>query len=111
MNVLAINCGSSSIFGLFAPAGGEGARAVSRLTGGRVEKLGGEQRSEPRRYQSLPRKLADRHRIRRFGFHGISYRAVLERYCALTRTPEPQATIIALHLGSGCSAVAIANGH
>src|SRR6185369_7886739 len=44
MNVLAINCGSSSIkFGLFAPAGGEQARAVSRLAGGRVEKLGGEQ--------------------------------------------------------------------
>ena len=43
MNVLAINCGSSSIkFGLFAPAGGQQARAVSRLAGGRVEKLGGE---------------------------------------------------------------------
>ena len=44
MNVLAINCGSSSIkFGLFAPAGEERAGAVSRLAGGRVEKLGGEQ--------------------------------------------------------------------
>src|SRR5258705_1844407 len=44
MNVLSINCGSSSIkFGLFAPAGEEGAGAVSRLAGGRVEKLGGEQ--------------------------------------------------------------------
>src|SRR5258705_10800565 len=43
MYVLAINCGSSSIkFGLFAPAGEEGAGAVSRLAGGRVEKLGGE---------------------------------------------------------------------
>jgi acetate kinase len=221
MNVLAINCGSSSIkFGLFAPAGEEGAGAVSRLAGGRVEKLGGEQtelhfetdggkplettaavhdhtagvqriaewlgatqlavhavghrvvHGGPRfrtptvlddgviaaihelealaplhngpslagieacrvalgrdvpmvavfdtafhaslperawRY-AIPRELADRHGIRRFGFHGISYRAVLERYCALTGTPESQATIIALHLGSGCSAVAIANG-
>ncbi len=59
---------------------------------------------------AIPPELADRHGIRRFGFHGISYRAVLERYCALTGTPESQATIIALHLGSGCSAVAIANG-
>src|SRR4029453_3626743 len=47
---------------------------------------------------------------RRFGFHGISYGAVLERYCALTGTPESQATIIALHLGSGCSAVGVGNG-
>jgi len=221
MNVLAINCGSSSIkFGLFAPAGGEQAGALSRLAGGRVEKLGGEQtelhfetdgdkplettaavhdhtagvqriaewlgathlavhavghrvvHGGPRfrtptvlddgviaaihkleelaplhngpslagikacraalggdvpmvavfdtafhaslperawRY-AIPRELADRHGIRRFGFHGISYGAVLERYCALTGTPEAQATIIALHLGSGCSAVAIANG-
>jgi acetate kinase len=59
---------------------------------------------------AIPRELADRHGIRRFGFHGISYGAVLARYCALTSTPESQATIIALHLGSGCSAVAIANG-
>jgi acetate kinase len=59
---------------------------------------------------AIPRELADRHGIRRFGFHGISYRAVLERYCALSGRPESRATIIALHLGSGCSAVAIENG-
>jgi acetate kinase len=59
---------------------------------------------------AIPRELADRHDIRRFGFHGISYRAVLERYCALARVPASRATIIALHLGNGCSAVAIENG-
>jgi acetate kinase len=60
---------------------------------------------------AIPRELADRHGLRRFGFHGISYRAVLERYCAFTGTAESHATIIALHLGSGCSAVAIEHGH
>ena len=59
---------------------------------------------------ALPRELADRHAIRRYGFHGISYRAVLERYCAFTGRPTSRATIVALHLGSGCSAAAIENG-
>ncbi|HYS25541.1 MAG TPA: acetate kinase, partial [Vicinamibacterales bacterium] len=59
---------------------------------------------------AIPRELADRHGIRRYGFHGISYRRVLERYCALAGRPESRATIVALHLGSGCSAVAIENG-
>lgn len=59
---------------------------------------------------AIAHELATRHGIRRFGFHGISYRAVLDRYCAITATPEDRATIVALHLGNGCSAVAIENG-
>ncbi len=59
---------------------------------------------------AIPHELATRHGIRRFGFHGISYRAALDRYCAITATPEEKATIVALHLGNGCSAVAIENG-
>jgi acetate kinase len=59
---------------------------------------------------AIPRDLTERRGVRRFGFHGISYRAVLERYCAITGTPEERATIVALHLGSGCSAAAIQNG-
>jgi acetate kinase len=59
---------------------------------------------------AIPHELGARHGIRRFGFHGISYRAVLDRYCAITGTPEERATIVALHLGNGCSAAAIENG-
>lgn len=59
---------------------------------------------------AIPRELAERHGIRRYGFHGISYRVVLDRYCAITGTPEAEATIVALHLGNGCSAAAIENG-
>jgi acetate kinase len=59
---------------------------------------------------AIPHELAVRHGIRRFGFHGISYRAVLDRYCAITGTPAERATIVALHLGNGCSAAAIENG-
>jgi acetate kinase len=50
---------------------------------------------------AIPHELASRHGIRPFGFHGISYRAALDRYCAITATPEERATIVALHLGNG----------
>src|SRR5258708_32637015 len=45
MNVLAINCGSSSVkFGLFAaPAAEDRAAGVRRLAGGRIERLGTDQ--------------------------------------------------------------------
>lgn len=59
---------------------------------------------------ALPSHLALRHGIRRFGFHGISYQSVLSRYCRLTGTPLEQATLVALHLGNGCSATAIKDG-
>jgi acetate kinase len=59
---------------------------------------------------ALPRDLARRHQIRRYGFHGSSYRWVLARYCALTGTEPGAASLIALHLGNGSSAVAIENG-
>jgi acetate kinase len=59
---------------------------------------------------ALPHELARRHRIRRYGFHGTSYRWVLARYCALTHTDPGAASLVALHLGNGCSAVAIENG-
>jgi acetate kinase len=60
---------------------------------------------------AIDRELATRHDIRRFGFHGISYQSVLTRYCEMTRTPAEAATLVAFHLGNGCSAAAIKNGH
>ena len=59
---------------------------------------------------AIPRELADRHGIRRFGFHGLSYQSVLARYAEMTGTPEEAATLVALHLGNGCSAAAIKGG-
>jgi acetate kinase len=59
---------------------------------------------------AIDRELSSRHHIRRFGFHGISYQAVLSRYCHLTRTSPSEATLVALHLGNGASATAIKNG-
>jgi acetate kinase len=59
---------------------------------------------------ALPYELTQRHGVRRYGFHGLSYRYVTGRYAALTGLPESRATFVGLHLGNGCSAVAVRNG-
>jgi acetate kinase len=59
---------------------------------------------------ALPHDLAVRHRVRRYGFHGIAHQYMLERYCQITGTRVGQATIITLQLGNGCSAAAIREG-
>lgn len=56
---------------------------------------------------AIPYALADKHGIRRYGFHGTSHRYVSGRYAALTGRPG---TIVTLHLGNGCSAAAIQDG-
>jgi acetate kinase len=59
---------------------------------------------------ALPFDLAERHGIRRYGFHGLAHRYVSLRYAELTGTPRDQVSIITLHLGNGCSASAIQHG-
>ncbi len=61
-------------------------------------------------HYALPHDLAQRHGIRRFGFHGISYQFVLPRYCERAGVAPADATLVAMHLGNGASAVAIENG-
>jgi acetate kinase len=58
----------------------------------------------------LPRELADKHGIRKFGFHGISHRYMLERYAQLAGRPVAEVSAVTLHLESGSSACAIQNG-
>ena len=58
----------------------------------------------------LPPGLADKHAIRRYGFHGFSHRSLLERYALETKRPLEQIRLVSLHLESGCSATAIRDG-
>ena len=58
----------------------------------------------------LPPELADKHRIRRYGFHGFSHRSLLERYALETKRPLGEIRLVSLHLESGCSATAIRDG-
>ncbi|HEX2501430.1 MAG TPA: acetate/propionate family kinase, partial [Methylomirabilota bacterium] len=59
---------------------------------------------------AIPHELAVKHGIRRYGFHGLAYRSVLARYAELAGTPLEGTTLVALHLGNGCSAAAIKEG-
>ena len=54
-----------------------------------------------RRY-ALPRDLADRYRIRRYGFHGISHGFVARRAAEHLGRPTTELNLVTLHLGNGC---------
>ena len=61
---------------------------------------------------ALPRDLADRYGLRKYGFHGLSYQYVSTRAAALLEQPLEQIKLIMCHLGTGGSSVcAFANGH
>lgn len=59
---------------------------------------------------ALPREVAERYRVRRYGFHGTAHEYMLKRYAEIMGIPSVEATIITLQLGNGCSAAAIRNG-
>lgn len=54
--------------------------------------------------------LTVRHKIRRYGFHGIAHQYLTLRYADLTATPSDRVNLITFHLGNGCSASAIRGG-
>jgi acetate kinase len=59
---------------------------------------------------ALPYQWYRRHRVRRYGFHGTSYRYVAYRYRQHTGKSREETRIVALHLGNGCSMCAIDRG-
>jgi acetate kinase len=59
---------------------------------------------------ALPNELASRHRIHRYGFHGIAHASLADGYAAFTGKPLSDTRIITLQLGNGCSVTAIAGG-
>lgn len=54
--------------------------------------------------------LAERYGIRRYGFHGISHRYLLERYAHLAGKSPANCNIVSMHLESGCSVTAVRGG-
>lgn len=59
---------------------------------------------------AIPAVLADKHKIYRYGFHGLAHRSMSERYAAITQRPPEQMKIITLQLGNGSSAAAVDGG-
>ncbi|KAF2669817.1 acetate kinase [Microthyrium microscopicum] len=48
--------------------------------------------------------------LRKYGFHGISYKSILRSVSHHLQKPEEETSLIVLHLGSGASVCAIQNG-
>lgn len=59
---------------------------------------------------AIPEELAEKHGIRRYGFHGTAHRYMMERYAAITGADLENVRLVTLQLGNGCSATAIKNG-
>ena len=58
----------------------------------------------------IERETADRFGVRKFGFHGLSHRYLLEQYAATVGKRPEECTVVTLHLESGSSACAIRKG-
>jgi acetate kinase len=65
---------------------------------------------EVARQYAIPMDLADRHHIRRYGFHGIAHASLANGYAAGAGRPLQDLRIITMQLGNGCSVAAIAGG-
>lgn len=58
----------------------------------------------------LPREFYDKHRIRRYGFHGTSHRFVAARAAQMMKRQLEDMNLITCHLGNGASLTAIEAG-
>lgn len=58
----------------------------------------------------IEHETADRFGIRKFGFHGLSHRYMLEQYARIAGRPTEQVSLVTFHLESGCSGAAIERG-
>ncbi|MGI9822664.1 acetate/propionate family kinase [Agromyces sp. Marseille-Q5079] len=59
---------------------------------------------------AIDRALAEKHRVRRYGFHGTSHRFVSRAAAEFLGAPVETLRMIVLHLGNGASACAVAEG-
>ncbi len=59
---------------------------------------------------ALPYEMYEKHKIRRYGFHGTSHSYLLKESALLLNKDISELNIITLHLGNGASACAIQNG-
>jgi acetate kinase len=65
----------------------------------------------PRAFRyAVPQDWYTRYGVRRYGFHGTSYRYVSQRAAELLGRPLGELHLVAAHLGNGCSAAAIRGG-
>lgn len=58
----------------------------------------------------IDQEIAQKNKLRKYGFHGISYSFIVHAVSTYLNKPIEELNIIALHLGSGASACCIKNG-
>jgi len=59
---------------------------------------------------AAPYTLYKKHGIRRYGFHGTSYRYIIEKASEMLNANAKEQKVVACHLGNGASITAIKNG-
>lgn len=59
---------------------------------------------------ALPYELYEKHRVRRYGFHGTSHRYVAQQAAKFLGRPEADCNVITCHLGNGSSITAVRGG-
>lgn len=62
------------------------------------------------RTYAIPHELAEKHGLRRYGFHGLAHQAMWRRWCELRPGIHGGGRVITLQLGSGCSITATDQG-
>ncbi len=106
---------SISLAPLHYPANLEGIKSVTELLPG-VLQLGVfdtafHQTIPPKAFlYGISKEWYQKHKIRKYGFHGTSHKFISQRACELAGLALNNSKIISCHLGSGCSVAAIKNG-
>jgi len=59
---------------------------------------------------ALPKSWRDDYKIRKYGFHGTSYRYILKASSKILKKSQKKLNLISLHLGNGASICAIKEG-
>jgi acetate kinase len=101
---------------LHNPAALSGIRAARKLLGESVPMVAAFDTSfhhtiaEQAAIYAIPYEISQKHKIRRYGFHGLAHQYDIARYSDLVGKSPTQVNAITLHLGNGCSATAIRNG-
>lgn len=61
-------------------------------------------------HYALPYEFYEKHRVRRYGFHGTSHKFIAGECAKYLDKPLDECNLITVHLGNGCSITAIQNG-
>lgn len=61
-------------------------------------------------HYALPYELYQKHRVRRYGFHGTSHQFVAGECARMMGRPLSELNLITVHLGNGCSMTAVEKG-